>query len=88
MLIAPWRIFFLLHGDIGQARNILAEGMNRAGEDYHILCEYAALSYCLGEENKARETLSKAFEFIPPGFVEKRKSEISGWTRKLKEAID
>lgn len=80
--------FYLLHGDNEQARSILAEGMNETGEDYQILCEYAALSYCMGEENKARKVISKAFEFIPSDFVEKRRAEISGWTIKLKEAID
>ncbi len=78
----------LIRGGLGQARNILAEGMNRTGEDYHILCEYAALSYCLGEEKEARRILSRALEFAPPGFVENRQSEISGWTKKLKEAIE
>ena len=80
--------FLVIQGDREQARNILAEGMSRTGEDYQILCEYAALSYCLGEEKEARRMLSRAFEFIPPNFVEKRKSEISGWTKKLKEAIE
>ncbi len=80
--------FYLLRGDRGQAMDILAEGINRTGEDYQILCEYAALSYCRGEEKEARRMLSRALEFAPPGFVEKRKSEISVWTRKLKEAIE
>ncbi len=78
----------LIQGGLGQAKNILAEGMSRAGEDYQILFEYAALSYCLGEEKEARRMLSRALEFVSPGLVEKRRAEISGWTKKLKEAIE
>jgi hypothetical protein len=80
--------FSLLHGDTRQARNILAEGMNRTEEDYQILFEYAALSYCLEEEKEARRTLSRALEFALPGLAEKRRLQISGWTKKLKEAIE
>jgi hypothetical protein len=76
-----------LGGDYAATESLLRQGIEKHGENFHILCELASILFCNGKEDEGRACLTRSLAFLKEGYLNNRQEEIRPLGEKLAEAM-